>query len=98
MTLEELIDNEEIRKTPELTQIPSLRVKAAAVVPHGSHPLSTLLACNEDEAHMRLYAEAAKTPEGFKEYLNTYVYGTADERQYLELIGGEHLAGLEADK
>ena len=98
VTLEELIDNEEIRKAPELTQIPSLRVKAAAVVPHGSHPLSTLLACNEDEAHMRLYAEAAKTPEGFKEYLNTYVYGTADERQYLELIGGEHLAGLEADK
>lgn len=98
VTLEELVSNEEIRTTPERTQIPALRVRSAAVVPHGSHPLSTLLKCNEDEAHMRLYAEAAKTPEGFRSYLDTYVYGTETEGQYLDLIGGDALRKLEVDE
>lgn len=98
VTLEELVGNEEIRSTPERTQIPALRVRCAAVVPHGSHPLSTLLKCNEDEAHMRLYVEAAKTPEGFRAYLDTYVYGTENEGQYLDLIGGETLHALEVDE
>lgn len=98
VTLEELIDNAEIRKTPELTQIPAMRVSGVTPVVHGSHPLSTLLKCREDEAHMRLYAEAAKTPEGFREYLDRYVYSTADEQQYRQVIGEEQLAGLEEEE
>ena len=98
VTLEELIDHAEIRKTPELTQIPAMRVSGVTPVAHGSHPLSTLLKCREDEAHMRLYAEAAKTPEGFREYLDRYVYSTADEQQYRQVICEEQLAGLEEEE
>ena len=47
---------------------------------------------------MRLYAEAAKTPEEFREYLDRYVYSTADEQQYRQVIGEEQLAGLEEEE
>jgi glutaconate CoA-transferase subunit A len=51
-----------------------------------------------DADHIRLYAKASKTPEGTQEYLDKYVYGAQDHKEYLELIGGaSHLDKLAAD-
>lgn len=97
-TAEACVAHEQICQTPHLIQIPAMKTSAVAVVPSGSHPLSTLLAAREDEAHMRLYAEAAKTDEGFASYMARYVYGTADEAQYQALIGAERLAELREAK
>lgn len=85
----------EIGHQPQLTMIPAFRTKALAVVPHGSHPLSTLSMMREDEAHIQLYVEAAKTPETFARYLEAYLYGTKDEAEYQEKIGLDRLAELE---
>lgn len=93
-TVERLVSNDEMRKTPHRNLIPAMRTTAVASVPFGSHPLSTLLAAREDEAHMRAYAEAAKTEEGFAAYLERYIYAAEDEAGYQALIGAERLAEL----
>ena len=40
VTVEEIVDNEEIRRTPEHTGIPYFKVDAVVHVPYGSHPCS----------------------------------------------------------
>ncbi|MEG1525196.1 MAG: CoA-transferase [Clostridia bacterium] len=94
-TVETLVDNNEICKQPQLTAVPAFRTKAVVALAHGSHPLSTLMKCREDEAHMKLYVEAAKTTEAFASYLEEYVYGVKDETEYQQKIGRNNLAGLE---
>ena len=96
-TVEELLTTEELCRQPQYNQIPALRMTAVCVAPHGSHPLSTLSKTREDEPHIRLYTEAAKSEEGFRAYLERYVYGAEDEAQYLTLIGQAQLAALKED-
>ena len=68
---------------------------ALAEVPYGAHPGSVDGLYKEDEAHLRQYVEAAKSPEAFRDYLETYVTGVKDHWEYLERVGGlRHLSGL----
>lgn len=48
-----------------------------------------------DELHLQLYADACQTEEGFREYLDKYVYGVSSFAQYLELVGTEQVKALE---
>jgi 3-oxoacid CoA-transferase subunit A/glutaconate CoA-transferase subunit A len=41
-----------------------------------------------DEEHIGMYLKMAKTAEGTKEYIQKYVLGVEDFREYLNLIGG----------
>jgi glutaconate CoA-transferase subunit A len=43
---------------------------------------------------MGMYARMSRTPEGFKEYLDKYVYGVKSHMGYLNLIGIENLLKL----
>jgi len=41
-----------------------------------------------DEEHIREWLSRSRTPEGVGEYLQKYVFETADFNEYLERIGG----------
>jgi len=95
---ERLVATEVIRREPERTVIPGFRVSKVVHLPFSAHPTSVYRAYDYDAEHIRMYAEAAKTPDGIRAYLDRYVYGVKDHWEYLEKIGGaKHLNGLTAD-
>ena len=95
---ERLIPTELIRRDPGRTTIPGFRVSHVVHLPFAAHPSSVYHVYDFDADHIDLYARASKTPEGFQEYLDKYVYGAKDHWEYLELIGGmKHLNNLIAD-
>jgi glutaconate CoA-transferase subunit A len=95
---ERLVSTEAIRRVPERTVIPGFRVSHVVHLPFSAHPTSVYKVYDFDAGHIKLYAEASKTPEGFQEYLDKYVYGVKDHWGYLELLGGmESLSSLVAD-
>jgi glutaconate CoA-transferase subunit A len=55
--------------------LPSLYVEAVAHVPRGAWPLGLVGRYDQDAAHIRAYAAAARSVEGFSGYLATHVYG-----------------------
>lgn len=95
---EQLVPTEIIRRDPERTVIHGFRVSHVVHLPFSAHPTAVYRAYDYDADHIRLYAEAAKTPEGMRAYLDKYVYGVKDHWEYLELLGGmRHLTRLVAD-
>ena len=95
VTVEELADTEEIKKSPHLTLIPSFRTTAVCHVPFGSHPTPTLCCTEEDAAHYEAYVNASASEETFEAYLDKYIRGTKNFAEYLSLIGETHLKTLE---
>lgn len=95
---EQLVSTEMIRRFPERTLVHGFRVSHVVHLPFAAHPSSVYGAYDFDHEHIDLFAKASKTPDGFQEYLDKYVYGVKDHWEYLEKIGGmEYLEKLRAD-
>jgi glutaconate CoA-transferase, subunit A len=95
---EKLVSTETIRRDPDRTLIPGFRVSHVVQLPFAAHPSSVYQVYDYDPEHIKLYAEASRTPEGFQQYLAKYVYGVKDHWGYLELVGGiQRLNALLAD-
>jgi acyl CoA:acetate/3-ketoacid CoA transferase alpha subunit len=95
---ERLVSTEAIRRDPGRTVIPGFRVSHVVHLPFSAHPTSVYNLYDFDEEHIRVYAEASKTVEGLRDYLDKYVYGVDGHWQYLDRIGGEErLSQLVAD-
>jgi acyl CoA:acetate/3-ketoacid CoA transferase len=91
VSVEEIVDTEEIRRTPDRTSIPYYLVDAVVHAPFGSHPGEMVYVYERDEEHVRRYVELSQTPEGMKEYMDKHVYGVKSHQEYLKLIGAERL-------
>ncbi|MGD8455173.1 MAG: CoA-transferase [Anaerolineales bacterium] len=95
---EKLVSTEVIRRDPGRTVVPGFRVSHVVHLPYSAHPTSVYACYDFDEAHVQHYAGLSKTEEGFKKYLDEYVYGVEDHWGYLELLGGlDYLKYLSAD-
>ena len=86
LTAEEIIPNEQIRKTPDLTSILYHDVDAVVHVPEGAHPHGLSDYYSPDSGHIAAYLDAAQTPESFSSYLQRYVYGPEDHAAYLRVV------------
>ncbi|HET92038.1 MAG TPA: CoA transferase subunit A [Chloroflexi bacterium] len=97
LTTEQVVDTSEIRRTPELTQIPYWLVDAVCHVPYGSYPGNMPYEYYLDKEHLNEWLEAEKDVATLDAFLQKYIYGTQDFAEYLALKGGEeHLAELRA--
>ena len=95
---EEIVPTEAFQREPERTIIPAHRVEAVVHLRFAAHPTAVYGSYDYDGAHLKLYVEHSKRPERIGDYINAYIRGTKDHREYLEKIGGEaHLASLKAD-
>ncbi len=95
---EELVSTETIRRYPERTLVPGFKVSHVVHLPFAAHPSSVYGVYDFDKEHIKLYAEASRTPQGFQAYLDTYVRGVKDHWEYLEKVGGmKYLDNLLAD-
>jgi glutaconate CoA-transferase subunit A len=95
---ERVVSTDEIRANPERTVIPGLLVSHVVELPFAAHPTSVYGAYDYDAEQIERYVAATRTPESFQTYLDEYVYGVKNHREYLEKIGGEtRLNALRAD-
>lgn len=96
VTVEEIVSNEEIRRTPEATGIPYFKVDAVVEVPYGAHPCSLFPKYNFDRALFEEYAAASRTPEGTQAFLQKYVRKPGSREEYWQQAGGaEALARIQ---
>lgn len=87
LTAEEIISNDEIRKTPDQTDILYYDVDAVVHVPGGAHPHGVIGHYEPDAAHIEAYHTAGRTAEDFAAYLQTYVHEPSDHEAYRALVG-----------
>lgn len=84
LTAEEIVPTSEIRKSPEKTLIPGFRVASVSLVPFGSYPTSCYQWYDYDAEHLRMYAAASMSADGFDGYLRDNVFSHDDFGGFLD--------------
>jgi glutaconate CoA-transferase subunit A len=98
VTAEEIVDDSVLRQEPERNPLPFFAVKHICHVPFGSHPYAVFNYYDYDPRQLKIYHESAVTDDGFRAYLDRFVYGVRNHAEYLEAVGGtERMDSLRAD-
>ena len=88
VTTEEISEKEIRREETGIhTFLPAVDVDQVSLAPFGAHPGTCGLNYSHDAAHIQEYLEAAKEEGSFKAYLDKYVYGLRNHREYLSRVG-----------
>jgi glutaconate CoA-transferase, subunit A len=95
VVVEELVDQRVIRADPNRTLIPGIAVDAVVVEPWGAHPSYAQGYYDRDNAFYVGWEPISRDPAALAAYLDEYVYGVRDRREYVERAGG--LERLRAD-
>ncbi|GGQ74041.1 3-oxoadipate--succinyl-CoA transferase subunit A [Streptomyces flaveolus] len=94
VVVEEVVDEEVVRSDPNRTLIPAHAVDAVVVCPRGAHPSFAQGYYDRDNAFYRAWSHISADPERLREWLDEWVYGTADHAEYAAKLGEEFWAGL----
>jgi glutaconate CoA-transferase, subunit A len=84
VVVEELIEEAVIRADPNRTLLPALVVDAVVVEPWGAHPSYAQGYYDRDNDFYVAWEAISRDPERLAGYLDEFVYGVADRREYLE--------------
>lgn len=91
VTVEKIVSNEEIRRTPELTKIPFFCVDAVVEVPYGAFPYDVYGCYEPVHEHFRGYYKGFETTKNAEEntrnYIEKYFMAPKSFEDYLELFG-----------
>jgi glutaconate CoA-transferase, subunit A len=85
VSVEELDSHEEIVRHRDEVIIPGHHVTAICVMPHGAHPTGCDGYYHPDPTHLAAYAQASRSPEGVRSYLEAFVRGVSHE-EYLDRV------------
>jgi glutaconate CoA-transferase subunit A len=88
ITCERLVPHDDIRRDPSRTVIPFFCVDAVCEVPFGSYPGNMPYEYFSDEEHLCAWLKAEEDADGFRGFLDRYLYGVKDFAEYLERCGG----------
>ena len=84
---EEIVDPEIIASDPNRTVIPGFLVNAVVECPLGAHPSPVQGYYKRDDAFFQQYHEQTKTAADSEAWLQHWVYGVADRREYAGQLG-----------
>jgi glutaconate CoA-transferase subunit A len=95
LTCEEIVDHDVILSDPNRNVIPEFLVSSVIHQPFGSHPSPTQGYARRDDNFYFEYHKATRSREGFEQWLQKWVLGTKDHREFLDLLGKERVEQLE---
>jgi len=98
VTCEEIVPEEELRRIPELNQIPYFTVDAIVEVPYGAHPSGVPFYYDYDMPFMMAAQAASRTEETMKAWMDEWVFGPANWNEYILKLGAQKLLDLKADE
>lgn len=94
---EEIVDPDVISRDPNRTMIPGFRVDAVVEVPWGAHPSPVTGYYDMDWLYFAHYERMTRDQEGFREFMDKWVYGVPDREAYLGLMSRTRLEALRPD-
>jgi glutaconate CoA-transferase subunit A len=94
VSVEELVDSEIIRRDPNRTVIPGFHVKAVVEEPWGAHPSYSQGYYDRDNQYYMDYEKTTRTREEHHKFLEQWVYGVPNRKEYVKLLGAERTLGL----
>lgn len=94
ITAEEIVDESVIRSDPNRTVIPGFIVDAVVHEPFASHPSYTQGYYDRDNAFYLEWDKITEDPARVKVWLDEWVYGVKDRKEYWEKLGKEIHARL----
>jgi len=94
VVVEEVVSKKVIRRDPNRTLIPGFLVHAIIPEPWGAHPSPIQGYYNRDHEKYTFYHHESKQREGYLKWLEKWVLGVKDRREYLALVGEEKMKSL----
>jgi glutaconate CoA-transferase subunit A len=91
VSVDRIVPTETIRRHNHLTKLPSAFVHSVVEAPFGAHPTSSGGLYEADDEHLAEYVRASGGAASFTKYLETYVSGVTDHRDYHKRIGSPQL-------
>jgi len=88
VVVEELVDESQVRADPNRTLIPGLIVDAVVVEPWGAHPSYAQGYYDRDNEFYIGWEAISRAPEALERYLEKFVYGVTDRKEYIAQSGG----------
>jgi glutaconate CoA-transferase subunit A len=94
LTCEEIVDHEVILSDPNRNIIPGLVVSSVVQESFGSHPSPTQGYARRDDSFYFEYHKETRSRDGFEHWLQKWVFGVKDHREFLDLLGKERVEQL----
>ena len=94
LTCEEIVDHDVILNDPNRNVIPEFLVSSVIHQPFGSHPSPTQGYARRDDNFYFEYHKATRSRDGFEQWLQNWVLGIKDHREFLDLLGKERVEHL----
>jgi glutaconate CoA-transferase subunit A len=89
LTAEEIVDESVIRSDPNRTLIPGIVVSAVCHVPYACHPSYAQGYYDRDNEFYLAWDKVSESAEATDQYLDEWVYGVKDRKEYWEKLGAE---------
>lgn len=89
LTAEEIVDQKTIRSDPNRTLIPGIIVDAVCHVPFAAHPSYTQGYYDRDNTFYLEWDKISRSAESVQAYLEEWVYGVQNRREYVHKLGPE---------
>ena len=93
---EEIVDTSVIRSDPNRTLIPGILVDHVVHEPWGCHPSYAQGYYDRDNDFYVKWEEISRDPKTYQDYLNEFVYGVKDRKDYLQKAGSGLIDRLRA--
>ncbi|HEX4457549.1 MAG TPA: CoA-transferase [Polyangia bacterium] len=84
---EEIIGTDAIRRDPNRTLIPGIRVSHVVHEPWGCHPSFAQGFYDRDNAFYEEWEGISRDPANYERWLDAFVYGVADRKGYMAKLG-----------
>ncbi|PWB72135.1 MAG: 3-oxoadipate--succinyl-CoA transferase subunit A [Anaerolineales bacterium] len=97
VTAEEIVDEAVIRSDPNRTMIPGIVVNAVCHVPFACHPSYAQGYYDRDNEFYLAWDKVSESVESVRSWLDEWVYGVKDRREYWERLGGEKREQLKVE-
>jgi glutaconate CoA-transferase subunit A len=98
VVVEEVVPEATIRRDPNRTVIPSAVVDAVVEEPLGCHPSFVQGYYDRDNAFYLEWDRIARDPETLEAWLDEWIYGLANHREYVEKFGAAHWDALRPEE
>lgn len=98
VSCEELVDNEIMRRNPELNTATGLCVDAVVKAPYGAYPSQCFDCYDYDGMFFVEYDKISRTKEAFDKFIEKDVMSCPNHEAYLDKVGASRLLHLRVDK
>ncbi len=98
ITCEEIVDEEYLLREPDKNTLPSFLVDAVVHEPYGAHPSQVYNYYDYDRKYLKEYDRVSKCEEDFDQFVEEWIIGTNNHREFIQKLGFERVKGLDVIK